>query len=109
MILSTTETVAGMEVAETLGLVAGSSVRSRNFLRDIGAWLKNLLGGEIGVYTEMLQEARDQALVRMIEAAQKKGADGVVNVRLATSAIMRQAAEVMAYGTAVRLRRIGPS
>ena len=103
MILSTTDTVVGMRPTETLGVVTGNSVRSRFFLRDMLASLKNLIGGEVSTYTRMMAEARDHALVRMIEAAEKKGADAVVNVRFATSAIMRQAAEVLAYGTAVTL------
>ena len=106
MILSTTDTVARMEVVETLGIVTGNSVRSKFFLRDAMASIKNVVGGEVTTYTEMMSEARDQALVRMIEAAENKGADAVVQVRFATSAIMRQAAEVLCYGTAVKLRRL---
>lgn len=104
MILSNTDGVSGVEVAETLGLVSGSTVRARFFLRDALAGLKNLIGGEVTTYTRMLEDAREQAVVRMIEAAERKGADAVVNVRFSTSAIMRNAAEVLVYGTAVRLR-----
>jgi len=105
VILSTTDSVPGMEVAEGLGLVSGSTVRARVFLRDIFAGFKNLLGGEVSTYTRMLEEAREQAIVRMIEAAEEKGADAVVCMRFTTSAIMKNAAEVVAYGTAVRLKK----
>ena len=104
MIVSTTDGISGMEVAETLGLVSGSTVRARFFLRDLFAGLKNVLGGEVSTYTRMLEDAREQAVVRMIEAAEEKGADGIVNVRFSTSSIMKNAAEVLAYGTAVKLR-----
>ena len=107
MILSTTETVPGMEVTEGLGLVSGSTVRARVFLRDIFAGLKNILGGEVSTYTRMLEEAREQAVVRMIEAAEEKGADAIVSMRFSTSAIMKNAAEVVAYGTAVKLKEAG--
>ena len=107
MIISTTESVPGMEVTEGLGLVTGSTVRARVFFRDLFAGLKNLVGGEVSTYTRMLEEAREQAVVRMIEAAEERGADAVVGVRFSTSAIMRNAAEVMAYGTAVKLRAAG--
>ena len=106
MILSTTETVPGMEVTEGLGLVSGSTVRARIFLSDILAGLKNLIGGEVVTYTRMLEEAREHAVVRMIEQAEKKGADAVVAIRFSTSTITKNAAEVMAYGTAVRLKAI---
>ena len=105
MILSTTETVPGMEITEGLGLVSGSTVRARVFLRDIFAGFKNILGGEVSTYTRMLEEAREQAVVRMIEAAEEKGADAIVCMRFSTSAIMRNAAEVVAYGTAVKLKK----
>jgi uncharacterized protein YbjQ (UPF0145 family) len=104
MILSTTDCVTKMEIDQMLGLVSGNSVRSRFFLRDIGAWFRNLIGGEISTYTQMMAEARNHALVRMIEAAEEKGADAIVNVRFVTSAIMRQSAEVLVYGTAVTLK-----
>lgn len=105
MILSTTDAVPGMEITEGLGLVAGSTVRARVFFRDIFAGLKNLVGGEVSTYTRMLEEAREQAIVRMIEEAEEKGADAVVCMRFSTSAIMKNAAEVVAYGTAVKLRK----
>ena len=105
MILSTTDGVSGMDVAETLGLVSGSTVRARFFLRDVLAGLKNILGGEVSTYTRMLDEAREQAVVRMIEEAEGKGADAVINVRFSTSSVMKSAAEVLAYGTAVKLRQ----
>ncbi len=104
MILSTTDGVSGMVVVETLGLVSGSTVRARFFLRDIFAGIKNVVGGEVSTYTRMLDDAREQAVVRMIEEAEAKGADAVINVRFSTSAIMKNAAEVLAYGTAVKLK-----
>jgi uncharacterized protein YbjQ (UPF0145 family) len=105
MILSTTDGVVGMEVTQTLGLVMGSTVRARFFVRDFLAGIKSMIGGEVATYTRMLVDAREQALVRMTEEAESKGADAVVNVRFATSAVMRQAAELLAYGTAVKLRK----
>jgi len=104
MIVTTTDDVAGMEVAETLGLVCGNTVRARFFVRDFLAGLKNLVGGEVSTYTRMIAEAREQAIVRMIEQADEKGADAVIGVRFTTSAVMRSSAEVLAYGTAVKLR-----
>jgi uncharacterized protein YbjQ (UPF0145 family) len=104
MILSTTDGIARMDIIETLGVVMGNSVRSRFFVRDMLASLKNMIGGEVTTYTRMMSEARDHALVRMIESAEEKGADAVVNIRFVTSSVMRQSAEVLAYGTAVRLQ-----
>jgi uncharacterized protein YbjQ (UPF0145 family) len=103
MELSSTETIPGRQVSEALGVVWGNTVRARWFGQDIGALGKQIVGGEIKGYTEMLSQARDQAVERMVERAQEKGADAVVNVRFATSQIMGSAAEILAYGTAVRL------
>jgi uncharacterized protein YbjQ (UPF0145 family) len=104
MIISTTETVPGREIAETLGIVRGNTIRARHVGRDIVAGLRNLVGGEIAEYTKLMAESREQAIDRMIESADALGADAVVCVRMATSMVMAQAAEILAYGTAVRLR-----
>jgi len=89
---------------ETLGLVRGSTVQSRHLGKDVLQALKSLVGGELGAYTEMMNEARALATKRMAEDAQKIGADGVVNIRYASAAIMKNAAEVIAYGTAVKFK-----
>jgi len=104
MELSNTESIAGKEVVETLGLVRGNTVRARNVGRDITKGLRNLAGGELKGYTELMTDARDQAQDRMIEEAEALGADGVINVRFTTSSIADSGAEILAYGTAVRLR-----
>ncbi|MGB0429111.1 MAG: YbjQ family protein [Bacteroidia bacterium] len=104
MIISNTETVAGKELTETLGLVRGSTVRARNIGRDIFAGLKNLVGGEISEYTRLLAEAREESLFRMKQDAEKLGADAIVNVRFTTSAVSQGMAEILAYGTAVKLK-----
>lgn len=103
MIVSTTEKIPNREISEVLGIARGSTVRARNLGRDIFAGLKNIVGGEISEYTQLQAESREQALQRMIEDAEKLGADAVVNVRLATSMLMQGAAEILAYGTAVKL------
>jgi uncharacterized protein YbjQ (UPF0145 family) len=104
MIISNTETIAGKELTETLGLVRGSTVRARNIGRDIFAGLKNLVGGEISEYTRLLAEAREESLYRMKQDAEKLGADAIVNVRFTTSAVSQGMAEILAYGTAVKLK-----
>ena len=103
MIVTTTENIPNKEITEIIGIARGSTVRARNIGRDIFAGLKNIVGGEIEEYTKLQAEAREQALQRMIEDAQKLNADAIVNVRIATSLIMQGASEVMAYGTAVKL------
>ena len=103
MIVVNTEYIAGKEIKETLGLVKGSTVQSKNIGRDITQGFKGIIGGELKSYTDMMNEARDIATGRMIEEAQQLGADAVINVRFASSSIMHGAAEVMAYGTAVKL------
>lgn len=103
MITSTTDVVPGRDVAEALGLVMGNTVRSKNVGKDIGAGLKSIVGGELKSYTAMLTEARQEAVARMVESAQSLGADAVINVRFTTSAITEGAAELLAYGTAVKL------
>jgi len=104
MIITNTETVAGKEIAESLGIARGSTVRARNVGRDIFAGLKNLVGGEIDEYTKLQAQAREEAMQRMIQDAEKMGADAVVNVRFTTSMIMQGASEILAYGTAVKLQ-----
>jgi uncharacterized protein YbjQ (UPF0145 family) len=104
MIVVTTSEVVGSEVSEMLGLVRGSSIRSRHLGSDIIAALRNLAGGEIPEYLKMLAEAREQAIDRMIEEAQALDADAVVAVRFQTSMVTSGAAEMLCYGTAVRLR-----
>ena len=101
MLIVTTESISGKNL-EMLGLVKGSTVQSKHIGKDIGAGFKTLVGGELKSYTEMMEDARRIATDRMIAEAQNLGADAVVNVRFASSAIMQGAAEVMAYGTAVR-------
>jgi uncharacterized protein YbjQ (UPF0145 family) len=103
MIVVTTPDVAGVAVAEVLGMVRGSSVRTRHAGRDFIAFLRNLAGGEVPEYTKMLAEAREQAVDRMLEEAQMLGADAVLSVRFQTSMVMSGAAEMLCYGTAVRL------
>lgn len=103
MILTTTETISGKEL-ETLGLVRGSTIQSKNIGKDIGAGFKTLVGGEIKSYTDMMNEARAIATKRMVEEAEGMGADAVVCMRYASSAVMQGAAEVIAYGTAVKFK-----
>jgi uncharacterized protein YbjQ (UPF0145 family) len=103
MIISTTFDIPGKSVSELLGPVMGNTVRSKNVGKDIGAGLKSIVGGELKSYTAMLTEAREEALNRMAAAAGQLGADAVVGVRYTTSAITEGAAELLAYGTAVKL------
>jgi uncharacterized protein YbjQ (UPF0145 family) len=104
MILSTTETVPGRDIAEIVGIARGSTVRARNVGRDIIASLKGLVGGEISEYTRLLADARESALQRLESDAKRMGADAVVNIRFTTSGVMQGAAEILAYGTAVKLK-----
>jgi len=104
MIITNTETVAGREIIISIGIARGSTVRARNVGRDIFAGLKNLVGGEIDEYTKLQAQAREEAMQRMIQDAEKMGADAVVNVRFTTSMIMQGASEILAYGTAVKLQ-----
>ena len=101
MIIVNTEYISGKQT-EMLGLVKGSTVQTRHIGKDITQAFKNMIGGELKAYNEMMASARDIALSRMTEEAEKLGADAIVNVRFATSAITQGAAEVMAYGTAVK-------
>lgn len=102
MILTTTEFIAGRTYS-TLGMVRGSTIQSKHIGKDIGASFKTIVGGELTGYTEMLNEAREIAVQRMVAQAASMGADAIVTVRFATSAVMQGAAEVIAYGTAVKL------
>jgi uncharacterized protein YbjQ (UPF0145 family) len=103
MILSNTETIPGKNIVEFYGVVTGNTVRAKHIGRDLMAGLKNIVGGELKGYTELLQDSRKEATDRMIEQAQSMGANAVVNVRFATSSITQGAAELFAYGTAVRV------
>ncbi|TSE05462.1 MULTISPECIES: YbjQ family protein [Aquimarina] len=104
MIISTTENIPGKETTEILGIARGSTVRARNIGRDVFAGLKNIVGGEIEEYTKLQAQSREQAMQRMVHDAQKLGADAVTNVRLTTSMVMQGASEILAYGTAVKLK-----
>lgn len=104
MKLSTTNDVAGHSVAESIGIARGSTVRTRNVGNDILAAFKNLVGGEVAEYTRLQADAREQALQRMIEDAKNLGADAVICVRFQTSVMMAGASELLAYGTAVKLK-----
>ena len=103
MILSTMETIPGREISEMLGLVRGNVIRAKHIGTDFIASLRNLVGGEVTEYTKLMAEAREQALDRMIAQGRMLQADAIVGVRFATSMVMPGAAELLAYGTAVRL------
>ena len=102
--MTTSDFVSGREIAETLGLVTANSVRARNIGRDILAGLKNITGGEIGAYRQLLVESREEALNQLGAEAEALGADAIVALRLSTAEVMQGAAEILAYGTAVKLR-----
>jgi len=104
MLLTTTESLPNKEIIEILGICRGSTVRARNIGRDIFAGLKNIIGGEIEEYTKLQAQSREQALERMIDDAQKLDADAVINIRFSTSVITQGAAEILAYGTAVKIK-----
>jgi uncharacterized protein YbjQ (UPF0145 family) len=103
MILTNVETVPGRRIVEHYGLVSGSTVRSKHFGKDFMAGLKNIVGGELKGYTELLEESRKEAVNRMVAMARAMGANAVVNIRFSTSSVAAGAAELYAYGTAVRL------
>ncbi len=103
MIIVTTDYIPGKKIVQQLGLVRGNSVRVRHIGRDMMAGLKTIVGGEVSEYTKMLAETREQALDRMTEEAIKLDADAIINVRFSTSFIMKAAAELLAYGTAVKI------
>ena len=104
MITTTTDFIPDQEISDILGIARGSTVRARNIGNDIFAGLKNIVGGEIDEYTQLQAQSREQALQRMIDDAQRMGADAVLNVRFTTSMVMQGAAEILAYGTAVKLK-----
>lgn len=103
MILTNIDYVPGKEVTEQLGLVSGSTVRAKHIGKDFLAGLKNIVGGELKGYTELLTEARQEATDRMLEQAKGLGADGIINIRFATSSVAQGASELYVYGTAVKL------
>ncbi len=103
MIVVTTETIPGHQISQVLGIVQGNTVRAKHVGRDIAAGFKNLVGGELKGYTELLTEARREAMERMLAQAEQLGANAVVNVRFSTSAVTQGAAELYAYGTAVQV------
>jgi uncharacterized protein YbjQ (UPF0145 family) len=103
LIITTSDRIEGKRIIETLGLVKGSTIRAKHIGRDITAGLRGIVGGEIAEYTKMMAEAREQAIQRMIEDAEGKGANAIVGVRFTTSMVMSGAAEIMAYGTAVKI------
>ncbi|KPM01814.1 MULTISPECIES: heavy metal-binding domain-containing protein [Vibrio] len=104
MIFTTTESVPNREIEEILGVVTGNVVQTKHVGRDIMAGFKSLVGGELKGYTEMLSEARDTAIQRLVSEATDLGADAIVGIRFSTSAIMDGSSEIMAFGTAVKLR-----
>jgi uncharacterized protein YbjQ (UPF0145 family) len=103
MIIASADEIAGKKIVETLGLVRGNTIRARHIGKDIMAGLRNIAGGEIQEYTKMMAESREQALDRMVEEAEKLGADAIVSVRFTTTSMMQGAAELLIYGTAVKL------
>jgi len=104
VIVTMVDTVPAREVAEVIGIARGSVVRARFFGRDFIAGLRNLVGGEVTEYTKLLAEAREQALGRLVAHAEEMGADAVVTFRFSTSSVMEGSAEILAYGTAVKLK-----
>jgi len=106
MIIVTSQDVPGYKIRKVFGLVKGNTVRARHVGRDILAGLRNIVGGEVVEYTKMLAESREQSIDRMIESAEKMGANAIIGVRFMTSSIMQGAAELLAYGTAVYIEKI---
>jgi len=103
LIVVNTDFVPGKEVKEVLGIVRGNTIQAKNIGKDIRAGFKQIVGGEIKEYTEMMSEAREIAFKRMVDKGEEKGADAIINVRFMTSSIMSAAAEILVYGTAVKL------
>lgn len=103
MLIVNTEQIEGKRIVETLGIVRGSTVRAKFFGKDILAAIRNIIGGELKEYTQMFDEAREQALSRMVKEAEEKGANAIVNVRFATAQVAQASAELLAYGTAVKV------
>ncbi len=104
MIISTTDHIPNKEITEILGIARGSTVRARNIGRDIFAGLKNIVGGEIEEYTQLQADSREQAMQRMIADGERLHADAIINIRLTTSVVTQGAAEILAYGTAVKFK-----
>lgn len=104
MLLNNIESVPGKTIVEHFGVVSGSTVRAKHIGRDFMASLKNMVGGELKAYTELLQDSRQQATDRMIKQAEQLGANAIINVRFATSSVAQGAAELYVYGTAVRVK-----
>jgi uncharacterized protein YbjQ (UPF0145 family) len=104
MIITTTDHIPGQEIVEVLDIARGSTVRARNIGRDIFAGLKSIVGGEIEEYTKLMAQAREQAIKRMKADAEVLGADAIINVRFTTAQVMQGASEILAYGTAVKLK-----
>lgn len=105
MLTTTQDEFADYEIVETLGMVKGNTIRARHVGKDIMAGLRNLVGGEITEYTKMLAESREQALDRMMKSAKEMGADAIVCIRFTTAGVMQGSAELLAYGTAVRIKK----
>ncbi len=105
MLMTTSDTLPGHEIAETIGIVSANSVRARHVGRDIMAGFKNITGGEVGTYRDLLTQSRHEALERLQEAARDLGADAIVTVRITSAEVMAGMAEILTYGTAVKLRR----
>ena len=106
MIIVTTDNLPGYEITEVLGLARGSCIKAKHVGKDIGALLKSLVGGELTGYSELLEEAREEALGRMIKQAETMGADAVISLRFSSAQIMSGAAEFLVYGTAVKLQKL---
>lgn len=104
ILISNTDFIPGKEIIEVIDIVRGSTVRARHIGRDIVAGLRNIVGGEITEYTKLLADSREEAIGRMLADAERIGADAVINVRFMTSMVMQNAAEILAYGTAVKLK-----
>ncbi len=104
MIMTTSAQIEGKTIAKTIGLVKGSTIRARHLGRDIMAGLRGVVGGEITEYTKMMAESREQAIQRMVEDAEKQGANAIIGMRFTTSMVMQNAAEILAYGTGVVLQ-----
>ena len=103
MIIVNTDFIVGKEITQTIGMARGSTIQAKNIGKDIMAVLRNIVGGELNEYSKMLEEAREKAINRMVDDAEKVGADAVINVRFMTSMVMAGSAEILAYGTAVKL------
>jgi len=104
VIISTSAQIEGKSIAKTIGLVKGNTIRARHIGKDIMAGLRGIVGGEISEYTKMMAQAREEAIQRMVENAEKEGANAIVSMRFTTSMIMQNASEILAYGTAVVLK-----